>query len=155
MAKISPNAIYAESIKLLGSAKPLETLEAKFLNTIHHEVQSLHLNGLDVFVESQSFGGWFSQKSRVLFIHAKKSKVKKLTALFFITHNGNAYALRLYEMVHPAYIEAFKEKPEAQRPDFIKNSFETLEERQDFTMFRELTKMLWSKGVSTIENLQE
>ena len=97
-----------------------------------------------------NFSGFFSAKTQVLTVEFKKSKLKKLSACFFLQRNGKSYNFRLYKGIDKSYFEGLNEKPLVQRLEFIKNRMSDFEERNDFTSFDALMDMLFSEAIKEL-----
>ncbi|MDH5464747.1 MAG: hypothetical protein OEW60_03900 [Thiovulaceae bacterium] len=146
--------IYAQKETFLDlSAKntSIERAEALFINSIHSYTQTLKLDHLDLSIESINFGGMLSKKSQVLLIQAKRTKIKKHRAFFLVSHNGYAFIPRMYKLMATPYFEAFREKPAAQRIDFIKAGFDSLQDQQEFSFFDTLLDKLYEHGLSALK----
>jgi len=146
--KLKFENIYADKLSLhtITSASE-EEVEKLFLNRVYNKINSLKLQGLDVYVENMNFSGFFSAKTQVLTVEFKKSKLKKCSACFFIQTNGNAFSFRLYKGINKDYFEGLNEKPLVQRLEFIKNRMSDFEERHDFTSFDALMDMLFTEAI--------
>lgn len=149
--KLKFENIYADKLSLqtINSVSE-EDLEKIYLNRVYNKIQSLKLQGLDTYVESMNFSGFFSVKTQVLTVEFKKSKLKKLSACFFIQANGNVFTLRLYKGIDKKYFDGLNEKPLAQRLELIKNRMSDFEERNDFTSFDALMDMLFTQAINEL-----
>ena len=132
------------------TTKTEEEVEKLFLNRVYGKIQTLDLKGFDTYVESMNFSGFFSAKTQVLTVEFKKSKLKKLSACFFIQSNGQAYSFRLYKGIDKTYFDGLNEKPLVQRLEFIKNRMSDFEERNDFTSFDALMDMLFNEAIKEL-----
>ncbi len=147
--------IYAQKesfLDLSQKASSIERVEAIFINTIHNYTKTLKLDHLDLSIETINFGGLFSKKSQVLLLQAKRTKIKKHRAYFVVTHNGYAFMPRMYKLMATPYFEAYKEKPAAQRIDFIKAGFDSLQDQQEFSFFDTLLDKLYEHGLATLKS---
>ena len=149
--KLKFENIYADKLSLHTiSSMGEEEVEKLFLNRVYNKIQSLKLQGLDVYVENMNFAGFFSDKTQVLTVEFKKSKLKKASACFFIQSNGHAFSFRLYKGINRDYFEGLDEKPLAQRLEFIKNRMSDFESRHDFTNFDTLMDMLFTDALKEL-----
>jgi len=149
--KLKFENIYADKLHLQNiNSSNEEEVEKIYLNRVYNKIQGLKLEGFDTYVENMNFSGFFSSKTQVLTVEFKKSKLKKLSACFFVQANGNAYALRLYKGIDKKYFEGLNEKPLVQRLEFIKNRMGDFEERNDFSSFDALMDMLFSEGIKEL-----
>ena len=140
--------IYADKMHLqIINTKSNSQVEELYLNAIYNKIESLRLEGYAVYVEKENFGGFFSAKTQVLTVEFKKSKLKQLSAGFFIQANGSSISFRLYKGMHKSYIKGLAEKPQAQRLEFIKNRLGSFEERDEFTSFDALMDVLFAEGL--------
>ena len=127
---IEMDTIYAENLSLLhfGDLMTLERLEPHFINAIHKLYKESRVEGMSIEIKSTNFSSFFGKKSAVLAIEFKKSKIKKLSANFFVLKNGNVYSLRLSRQIHATYLDTLREKPQVQKIELLKNS--SLEETE-------------------------
>jgi len=140
--------IYADKMSLqIINTKSVSQVEELFLNAIYNKIESVKLEGYAVYVEKENFGGFFSTKTQVLSIEFKKSKIKQLSACFFIQGNGASISFRLYKAMHKSYFKGLTEKPQAQRLEFIKNRLSSFEERDEFTSFDMLMDLFFTEGL--------
>ena len=140
--------IYADNMHLqIINNKSTSQAEELFLNAIYNKIESVRLEGYAVYVEKENFSGFFSSKTQILSIEFKKSKIKQLSACFFIQTNGSSISFRLYKAMHKSYFKGLTEKPQAQRLEFIKNRLTSFEERDEFTSFDALMDMLFNEGI--------
>lgn len=149
--KLKFENIYADTLRLQTiTSINEEEVEKLFLNRVYNKIQSLKIQGLDTYVENMNFSGFFSSKTQVLTVEFKKTKLKKLSACFFIQSSGNVFSLRLYKGIDKKYFDGLNEKPLAQRLEFIKNRMSDFEERNDFTSFDEMMNMLFSEATKDL-----
>ncbi len=140
--------IYADKMSLqIINAKSASQVEELFLNAIYNEIESVRLEGYAIYVEKENFGGFFSTKTQVLSVEFKKSKIKQLSACFFIQTNGSSISFRLYKAIHKSYFKGLTEKPQTQRLEFIKSRLISFEERDEFTSFDTLMDKLFDEGI--------
>ncbi len=140
--------IYADKMHLqIINTKSTSQIEELYLNAIYNKIESLSLEGYAIYVEKENFGGFFSTKTQVLSVEFKKSKIKQLTACFFIQANGASVSFRLYKAMHKGYFKDLLEKPQAQRIEFVKNRFSSFEERDEFSSFDALMDKLFDEGI--------
>lgn len=149
--KLKFENIYADKLSLhtISSASE-EELEKVYLNRVYNKIQTLKLQGLDTYVENMNFSGFFSAKTQVLTVEFKKSKLKKLSACFFIQANGSAYTFRLYKGIDKKYFDGLNEKPLVQRLEFIKNRMSDFEERNDFSSFDAIMDLLFTEAIKDL-----
>jgi len=149
--KLKFENIYADTLSLqIINTLGEEEVEKLFLNRIYNKMQGLKLQGFDTYVENMNFSGFFSSKTQVLTVEFKKSKLKKLSACFFIQANGHSYSFRMYKGIDKKYFEGLTEKPLAQRLEFIKNRMHDFEERNDFSSFDALLDMLFTQALKVL-----
>jgi len=149
--KLKYEHIYEDKLSLHTiSTKSSDEVEKLFLNRIYSKIQKLELKGLDTYVEGMNFSGFFSSKSQVLTVEFKKSKLKKLTACFFIQANGKAISFRLYKSIEKSHFEGLLEKPIVQRLEFIKNRMNDFESRHDFSSFDAMMNMLFTEAIKDL-----
>ena len=140
--------IYADKMHLqIINTKSASQVEELYLNALYNNIESIRLEGYDVYVEKENFGGFFSTKTQVLSVEFKKSKLKQLSACFFIQTNGASISFRLYKGMHKSYFKDLLEKPQAQRLEFIKSRLGGFEERDEFSSFDALMDMLFNEGI--------
>jgi hypothetical protein len=154
---IEMDTIYAENLSLLhfGDLMTLERLEPHFINAIHKLYKESRVEGMSIEIKSTNFSSFFGKKSAVLAIEFKKSKIKKLSANFFVLKNGNVYSLRLSRQIHATYLDTLREKPQVQKIELLKNSFKGISERYDFSFFDEFITSLYTQGLKSAKQLQE
>ena len=140
--------IYADKLSLqIINNKSVPQIEELYLNAIYNKIESVQLEGYAVYVEKENFGGFFSTKTQILTIDFKKSKLKQLSASFFIQANGTSISFRLYKGIHKSYLKGLAEKPQTQRIEFIKNRLTSFEERDQFSSFDALMDLLFTEGL--------
>ena len=149
--KLKFDNIYADKLSLHTLSKSTdEEVEKLFLNRVYNKIQSLNIQGLDTYVENMNFAGFFASKTQVLTVEFKKSKLKNISACFFIQTNGKLLSLRMYKSLDKKYFEGLNEKPLVQRLEFIKNRMSDFEERHDFTSFDSLMDMLFTQAIKDL-----
>lgn len=149
--KLKYEQIYSDKLSLHTiTSMGEEDVEKLFLNRVYNKIHTLKLQGLEVYLENMNFAGFFSDKTQVLTVEFKKSKLKKATACFFIQSNGEVFSFRLYKGVHKDYLEGLNEKPQVQRLDLIKSRMSDFELRHDFTNFDALMDMLFTASLTDL-----
>lgn len=143
--------VYADkfSLKIIKESDEAQITKL-YLNKIYNRLENLNLQGFDIYVEKESFSGFFSTKTQILTVEFKKSRIKRLNACFFIQNNGNSFSFRLYKGMDRAYFKDLLEKPQAQRLEFIKTRLRSFEEREEFTSFDTLMDMMFDQAVSEL-----
>ena len=148
---IKIDEIYADKLHQQEiKSQSFNELENLYLKRIYSYVEAMKLKGFHVYADSINLGGLFSKKNQILVIEFKKSKVKGLTAYYYLQDNGFSMNFRLYKCINKSYINDLNEKPQAQRLEFIKNRLKSLDERDDFTMFDSLIDQLFVKAIKNL-----
>lgn len=144
--------IYAQKSQLLFLALSAKQVEARFINHIDHQIKNHHIEGFEIRLEEQKLSGFFSKKIPMLHLISKKSALKQQEAYFFVSSNGNSFECTLYYMLHHKYIQAYKDKIQTQRIDFLQNSFSSFQERHDFHFFHALMTELFNSAVKALQD---
>lgn len=149
--KIEHSYAQINELKIISNTT-IDMVENSFLNYLNKECQTLNLEGLNIFIDSLHFGGWFSSKTNVLVIEPKKSKLKNQRAYFFVTNNGKMYNFFLYRCMEPKYFSKLNDKIQNQRLEFMQTKLGSIEEQHEFVVFEKMVLYLFRESMNKLTN---
>ena len=137
----------------LSNDKSFEDIGNEFYAGVSECLESLDLKNIVLNESNVNIGstGFFGSSKGVksYAIKYKEGKLKKLTAFFFVTNNGNVMNFSMYKQASFGFFDALQGVTNAaDKVALIRSKLKTIEEEEEFSLFDTVADWMYNAGLS-------